>query len=86
MPPDYAGADQEEVGGMVWGGSVRKKEVRREVPYFSEATRLFFLSPHLLTELSGGQLIPALSRARLGLRLHQRHPPEHHRTLFLRKV
>ncbi|MDI6853969.1 MAG: phage portal protein [Deltaproteobacteria bacterium] len=30
--------------------------MRREVPYFPEATRLFFLSPHLLTELSDSRL------------------------------
>jgi len=39
----------------LWSGSV-SQAVRREVPYFPEATRLFFLSPHLLTELSGGRL------------------------------
>ena len=37
------------------GGSA-SHTVRREVPYFPEATRLFFLSPHLLTELSEGRL------------------------------
>ncbi len=36
----------------LWGGGA----VKREVPYFPEATRLFFLSPHLLTQLSGGEL------------------------------
>jgi HK97 family phage portal protein len=30
--------------------------VMRETPYFPEATRLFFLSPHVLTQLSGGGL------------------------------
>ncbi len=39
----------------MWGGSV-SQAVRREIPYFPEATRLFFLSPHLLTEFSGGKL------------------------------
>jgi len=39
----------------LWGGSA-SQAVRREVPYFSEATRLFFLSPHLLTELSDSRL------------------------------
>lgn len=37
------------------GGSV-SQAVRREVPLFPEATRLFFLSPHMLTELSEGRL------------------------------
>jgi hypothetical protein len=39
----------------LWGGSVSQAG-RRGIPYFPEATRLFFLSPHLLTELSGGRL------------------------------
>jgi HK97 family phage portal protein len=39
----------------MWGGAVGQA-TRREVPYFPEATRLFFLSPHLLTEFSGGRL------------------------------
>ena len=39
----------------LWGGSAGYA-VRSEVPYFPEATRLFFLSPHLLTELSSGRL------------------------------
>ncbi|MEJ2673061.1 MAG: phage portal protein [Deltaproteobacteria bacterium] len=30
--------------------------VVRETPYFPEATRLFFLSPHMLTQMSSGEL------------------------------
>ncbi|MBM4289283.1 MAG: phage portal protein [Deltaproteobacteria bacterium] len=39
----------------LWGRSAGHA-AKREVPYFPEATRLFFLSPHLLTELSSGRL------------------------------
>ncbi len=36
----------------LWG----KSAVARETPYFPEATRLFFLSPHLLTSETSGKL------------------------------
>lgn len=39
----------------LWGGSTSHAVVR-EVPSFPEATRLFFLSPHLLSELSHSNL------------------------------
>jgi HK97 family phage portal protein len=37
----------------LWGGGA---VARRETPYFSEATRLFFLSPHLLNSEQAGRL------------------------------
>jgi len=37
----------------LWGGA---SVARRETPYFPEATRLFFLSPHLLTSGQAGRL------------------------------